>query len=412
MALAAASGAEDDWPSVLLLQKIKLHMREELQRQPDYTCLQTTQRYRREPGEKGDLAATDSILLEVLTAGGKELYGSPGARDFPAETPSTFTGGGMSGNGLFALHARALFVYDVAMFKHRGEEELLGRRLVRFDYRIPETLSGFTIETASGRGKMGTTGSFWADPATFDVVRMSVEGDDIPVRLRLVSVRQSVDYARTRIGERDVLLPQSAMVELMHESGEANRNAIEFTHCRSFTAESTVRFDEPTAPVGAAVAPAARTAEMAVLPAGLTVAVELTTAIAETDAVGMRVEGRVAADVVDRRKVVVAAGAVVHGRIRRLERHSDFGDYFVVGLEFTEVEVGGASVRFYAVFEDLVESGAVKLVLSRSARLKDRAGVEERYLPRLPGVASFFVVGKRLEMGRGLRTVWKTKAER
>jgi hypothetical protein len=151
-----------------------------------------------------------------------------------------------------------------------------------------------------------------------------------------------------------------------------------------------------------------------VLPPGLAITIELTTPVHETDAVGMQIAGRVAADVMVKRKVVVPAGAAVHGRVRRLERHSDFGPYFAVGLEFTDIEIGGAAARFYAILQDVVGKGPVQLMLRRQvAPRKDESWrTEEMYLTYLPGVASFFVKGSRLTGLEGLRTVWRTKAAR
>jgi len=44
---------------------------------------------------------------------------------------------------------------------------------------------------------------------------------------------------------------------------------------------------------------------------------------------------------------VIPDGSVVRGRIRRLERYQG-GGAFIVGLEFTEVEVRGRLLPFYA----------------------------------------------------------------
>lgn len=413
-ALAGAGWAQEDRlpPEVLLLQRIKLHMREEIARQPDYTCLETAERYQRDAGAKGPAALRDTVVLEVLTSGDKEFFGSPGARDFPADTPLAFTGGGLGATGTFALHARSIFLNDVAMFQYRGEETVLGRRAVRYDYRVPEMLSGYTIVVAAGRAKVAMQGSFWADPTTLDVIRLSVDAADIPPALALVSATQTIDYARVRIGNRDALLPQSGVIEMAHESGEVNRNLMAFTHCRSYAAESQIRWDSPSPPPDLPAAQAER--ETPILPPGLRVTIELTTPVTERDAVGKQIEGRVVEPVMQKRKVIVPAGAAVRGRIRRMERHADSGGYFVVGLEFTEVEVGDAPARFYAILQDVAEGGPIRLMLERGVRpgKGEIFRTEQMHLAYLPGVASFFVTGDRVDVPAGFRTVWKTKSER
>ena len=49
LALACVGVAQNLAPDVLLLRDIKSHMREELSRLPNYTCLETVARFRRGP---------------------------------------------------------------------------------------------------------------------------------------------------------------------------------------------------------------------------------------------------------------------------------------------------------------------------------------------------------------------------
>jgi hypothetical protein len=41
-----------------------------------------------------------------------------------------------------------------------------------------------------------------------------------------------VRYARTKIGDRSVMLPQTSEIKLVKTDGEVSRNVMEFTHCR------------------------------------------------------------------------------------------------------------------------------------------------------------------------------------
>ncbi len=401
--LSASAGlaADDLPPGILLLSRIKRHVREQLERLPDYTCLETAVRYRRKAGEKPRAEPSDVVILEVLYAGDKELYGSPGARDFLHDNPTAFTAGGMSGNGVFALHLRTLFVHDNAMFQYRGEEGVAGRRAVRYDYRVPLMLSGFTIYLEYSHGTVSTKGSIWADPDTLDLLRLEVRADDIPVNLPLVSAAQTVDYERTRIGAREVMLPQSAIMEILQTNGEESRNFIEYTHCRSFAVESSVSFDEPAVP--AASDRALPRVDPPPVPSGLLVPIELTTPISGGQAIGALIEGRVAAAVMEKGRLAIPAGAAVRGRIRRLEHD---GAYLVVGLEFTEIQTPAGPARFYANLQDLDKRSSVKLSIETTAP-------EERlYLRYLPGVASFFVSGSPQVLPKGFRTIWKTTSPR
>lgn len=81
-----------------------------------------------------------------------------------------------------------------------------------------------------GSGNVGLHGSYWADPQTYDVVRLEVNADDFPPTLPLTEAMTSIDYARTRLADNlVVLLPESAEVRLVKFSGEISHNRIEFT---------------------------------------------------------------------------------------------------------------------------------------------------------------------------------------
>ena len=145
--------------------------------------------------------------------------------------------------------------------------------------------------------------------------------------------------------------------------------------------------------------------ERAPVPPGLTVAIELWSPVTGGEPVGALIEARVSADVKEKGKVVLPAGAVVRGRIRRLERQEG---YYIVGLEFTDIETETGPARFYANLVDIDKRA--KFVLHKVLRSPRREMLsEDIYLTRyLPGVASFFVEGAALNLSRGFKSVWKT----
>ncbi len=80
-----------------LLMRIKRHVRDGVARQTDYTCLQTTQRYRRAKA-RAALKPFDTVRLE----GGKEMYAPPGAHQFEHYSAAIFAGTGLSGTGVYS----------------------------------------------------------------------------------------------------------------------------------------------------------------------------------------------------------------------------------------------------------------------------------------------------------------------
>ena len=403
-------------PEVLLLSRIQRQIREELQQLSNITCLETTQR-EHQPA-KGKMRPLDTVRLEVLVSGNRELFASPGDRKFSEQHPISYVGSGTLGGGFFGLHLKVILLSRHVIYTYKGEEEIAGHRAARWDFRLPPMWSGQVIHLPEGSGTVGLHGSIWADPQTHDVIRLELNGDDFPATLPLSEAVWTINYARTALGENVVvLLPQSGEFRMVRFSGEMSHNLIEFTHCRLFGAQSTISFD-----------PAERTPNFALasvddtfrsLPSGLQIAVSLRSRISAGMTVGTLISGVVAANVPGKGAVLIAKGSPVRGRIRRLERYADPLPHFVVALEFTEVEVQGIRHRFYA---DLIsfdtEQGAEETLSTPhksdsmnlwSGGRRIQSTTERLTFTNLPGVATFFFRGGKLDLQPGFRTVWKTR---
>ena len=422
--LAPLTAAPQDLPpGVLLVSRVKARVKEQMAHMPQYTCLETFERSRKRPGPKGELKSQDTVRLEVLFTGHKEFFDSPGGHDFKEEDPRVFVGSGLIGNGMFAGHLQTLFVSDQGLFTYRGDDPLAGRPAAKWDFRVPLLSSLYTITTPSGSAAVSMKGAFWADPVTFDLIRLEVRADEIPPLLQIDDAITTMEYARTRIGAADVLLPQTGELRLLGTFGEESLDRFEFTHCRSFQTETSISFAEPDAvPEPAKAAPAAPNravspvAKALSLPGGLTVTIALTAAVTDRAAVGELLEGHVIGDVIVQGKTVIPDGAAVHGRIRRLEWYSDMGGYFTLGFEFTEIEAQGVSTRFFANldsarplsgFEWAMFSGTVHTLHAGKISQIETQHVS---VPALPGVGNFFVRGAHFEIPKGWKMVWKTQA--
>jgi hypothetical protein len=411
---ACAAAAQSLPPEVILLSRIKAHMRDQVARLPNCTCLETVTRFHKEPGTAAKLRALDNVRLEVVYTNGREWYGSPGARNLSEGNPAAFIGVGMIANGIFGMTLHNLFVSDVATFTFQGEEVIDGRPAVKYDFRLPRMQLQMEISIPEGRGTVGEEGSFWADRAKFDILRLTSRVTEIPPGLPLSSTEYTVNYAHTRIDEFDALLAQQADLDMLLDSGVEDYDRFDFTHCRAFQSHSEIRFDapdaEPASPAPVASGGRATTREVDVrLPALLQLAIRLTSVITDQDAVGKLIEARIDGDVRSKGRVLIDDGALVHGRIRRLDRYPEEG-YFAVGLEFTEVQTRDGPARFYADLLRLEKRQGIRPVVRESVSLPyRREGSLELKLPELPGVASFFVEGKSLILPAGFQTVWRTR---
>jgi hypothetical protein len=276
------------------------------------------------------------------------------------------------------------------------------------------------ISVVGGSGMVGEEGSLWADPQSLDLIRIESHAKEIPPYLPVEESSTKVNYARTRIGEYNVLLAQQADIDLVLSTGGESYDRLEFTHCRAFSAESTLRFDPESQELGQPSPP--NTPAVLSLPVGpgravpalLRITVQLTTPITDKDAVGTLIQGKVSDDVRHKGKIVIPNGSMVRGRIRRLERYQESrGGDFIVGLEFTEVETNDGSMRFYADLLRLDEGPGIRPTLSEQVVVRSGGGYQITpqtiTLPELPGVASFFVQGHAFTVPSGFRMVWRTR---
>jgi hypothetical protein len=405
LSLSACAATQGLPPEVILLSRIKAHMRDQVARLPNCTCLETVTRFHKEPGAASKLKPLDIVRLEVVYTNGREWYGSPGARNLPEGNPAAFIGAGMIANGIFGITLHNLFNAEVATFTSQGKDAIEGQPAVKYDFRLPRTQLHMEVSIPEGKGTVGEEGSIWADPATFDVLRLTSRVTEIPPGLPLSAAEYTVNYAHTRIDEFDALLAQQADLDMMLDSGVEEYDRFDFTHCRAFQSHSEIRFDDPDAesvsPAHAAASGGATPHEVDVrLPALLQVAIRLTSAITDLDAVGKPIDARISGDVRSKGKVLIDDGAPVHGRLRRLDRYPGEG-YFAVGLEFTEVQTRDGPARFYADLLRLEKRKGVRPVLRESVWLPNRReGSREITLPELPGVASFLCRWEKLCLDR------------
>lgn len=416
--LTTVAISQDLAPDVLLLTRIKAHLREELSQVPNYTCLETIARFHREPDhsthDRGRLMPLDTVRLEVVYSDHREWYGSPGDRKLSVDNPVMFIGSGMIGNGAFgwALHN----LLEGARFMYRGEEKIHGRTAVKYDFRLSSLLKALTISIPGGMGTVGEEGSLWFDPRSLDLVRLESRADEIPPYLPLDEASTNVNYARVRIGSHEVLLAQHADMHMVITAGIEDFDRLEFTHCRAYSAESVLRFDmdseEQPKSVQASTFPVRAEPDRAV-PALLKVTVQLTTLVSEKDTVGTLIEGKVSGDVSHKGRILIPNGSTVFGRIRRLERYQGRSGGYVVGLEFTEIDMRTGPLMFYADLLRIDKNPRIKQTRSEQIFVHSiggsHIGNESVTLRELPGVASFFISGETFRIPTSFRMVWRTR---
>jgi len=244
--MTTAGSARGQSPDDGHLARFKEKVRQDMATIPNYTCLETIQRARREPHSHAFKPA-DTVRLEVSSVGGKELFAWPGSWQFQDDEVTALVTSGTIGTGMFATFAQNLLVTDKGTLQYGGAENLAGRASVRYDFHLSAQESRWEIRANDAEEMVAAKGSFWFDPVSLDLLRLEVYGEDIPDSLRLDEAVIRNSYTRARIGVSDALLPQRSEVTMTYFSGVTNRNVIEFSRCREYGAESKINFDAPPA---------------------------------------------------------------------------------------------------------------------------------------------------------------------
>jgi hypothetical protein len=379
-------------PDVIRLARIKVVMAENLLRLPNYTCLQTIERSRRS-GPKRRFELTDTIRLEVALVEGKELFSWPGAGRFEDRRIGDLVGGGTIGNGNFALHARSVFLSSVARYEYQGEVEKDGRRVLRYNYRVPRNLSGYHVRIGEVEEVVAYFGSFDVDARTLDLAVLEVNADEIPPRLPVQAARDVMRYRRQNIGGSEFLLPYSSELTMVSTNGDESRNRVEFSACRQYSGESVLSFEEP--PPADNVPPPAPPV-LVELPGELDFELRLETPIRYNgSAVGDEVLARVAGDVKRKGQLLIPKGAVARGRLKRLEKaplRQQIGMGAIV--EFNELEYPGHHAELRAVLTDI---------------LPWPPGLRAGFKREQDSSDNIFYVN-RLDLPKGFRMMWRTKS--
>jgi hypothetical protein len=242
LAFTALLAAQNDLPrEVVLLTRIRDHMKTRLQQVPNYTCLETVERTKQE-SNADKFKPMDTVRVEVAEVEGKELFARPGKK-FEDAHPSTFAKGGLMANGLFAFHSKVLFTANAARFTYAGEDAIDGRKLVRYDYQVPLALSSFRIESSGRNAVVAYHGSFWADPQSLDAYHFRLVAENIPPELGVSDAGVDMDYQTVSINGAEAVLPKRADLTLTHVSGTRMRNLTTFGNCRYYGSDSVLKFD-------------------------------------------------------------------------------------------------------------------------------------------------------------------------
>jgi len=376
-----------------LLERIRARMRETLERMPDYTCVETIERWR-QGYPCPQCRWWERLRLEVAVIGGKERFAWPGAAEFESRDIAQIVPPGPIGTGDFWGFATAIFARNAASYQGPFEDRLDGRATWRYDYRVPRELSGYEVRDGRNSARVAYHGSFWVDRDSLELLRLDVEAEGLPAPpLEITAVRTAIRYERASIGGRVVLLPAASELTMGTGEGRSSQNRISFTGCRQYAAQSQVRFEEEQP----APAPEQERKVRRRLPPGLNLELSLATPLEPASAAaGDLLEAVLVRDVRVHGELLAARGARVTGRLRAVRQHLAPRAFGMVALEFNRLEAPGVEAEFRARLELL---GGIVAGARRAGDVMPVGSDEE---------SAIYFNGPLLRLSRGFRMLWRT----
>ncbi len=406
---------------VELLIRLRNQVLEHAERIPNHTCVETIERARFEPvagrankscdtllaarrqasfPQRLRLDITDRLRLDVAVATEGEIYSWAGAGKFEEGEIDQWLPEGAIGTGPFASFLLALFEDRGPEFVYAGRTALDGRSLAEYSFSVPQEESHYRVKAHKDWVITGYTGTLLVDPKTAELVRFRVRTEELPPATTTCETDTELEYESVRLESGDYLLPKVTHQKFIGRDGAEDENVVTFSACRDFHAESMLTFGGGTGIAGPA--PETKPVPALDLPPGLPVTVETAAFIdANRAAAGDQIEGRLTKPIRDaRQKTLVPEGAVVHGRLMRVEiRHSTPLE-FTVALRWESIEVEGVRVPFSLRPDRRPGVGTTLQGLrTRGMRIE---------LPR-PGEDQYGVYHSRADHWEsGLRTEWLT----
>ncbi len=376
MLVVARGQAERDPGEVL--ERARANLQSMTRRLAKYACLETVDRiYYEPPPEPSEplsckviqaarnrraapltIDATDRLRLEVTVSEGHEIHAWPGATRFDTRDVDEIIHEGPIGTGTFGTHLIGVFDNPAVDFHYVTEKTDGDRKVLEYRYHVSAEASRYRVKTGATWQTMPYDGTFWLDSESLDLRRFTVEAASLPPGSSMCQLDATMDYQRVRIGDGDMLLPREGQLGIVMDNAEETSNLTTFSDCREYQAESALRFDSSADVEGAAAKPVVR--EPLALPIGLPIELALEAPIdTGKAAAGDLISAKVMKPV--RRSgsgdVVIPAGAIVRGRITRMEHHMLPRPYFLVAISYNRLVRGDISSPFAAKYDGSMELG-------------------------------------------------------
>lgn len=223
-----------------ILAAIKSYSQSYVANLPNFVCQQITQEFLAD-GKGKHWHKQDALSEKLVFSDGRERRTLELVNNKPLRSGRMRLRRPLSTEGEFGtLLSRIFEDASAAKFSWDGWDAIDGHRVARFSYAIDREHSSMSL-TNYIKATVAYGGSFYGEPETGAVWRVTSGTSEIPEALQMKSIATTVNYARVAIGSQSYLLPTYATV-LVVANRDQTRNEMAFEGYRKFEAESTITF--------------------------------------------------------------------------------------------------------------------------------------------------------------------------
>jgi len=432
LCLALATSAQTPPNPEQVLAKARDNILDRTERLPNYTCVQTVDRKyfklknpqspvlscddmsakRNKKNNLLYLEATDRLRLDVKVSGGTEIGSWAGASHSGDGNVMKLIKGPF-GTGAFGTLLTDIFTGSSVSFYFDGEESVDSLKLFRYRYEVSRESSHYMIHTGNDWAFTAYDGAVWIDPNSLELRRLVMRTSELPKETGAGESTTTVEYASTRIGTGDFLLPQHSDLHFLMRDNTESDVATIYSACHQFHVDANLIPDPGAVP---AESPAARAPSS--IPAGLVLTLKLAEPIDTDTAAAGDVVAATVSDVgrLDRKskkivpaeESVIQKGSPVRGRIVLLLHLLDLPRSFVIAIQIETVEINGIPSPLFAFRPQDSEPWTVTKVT-----LEHRYRARPIFFPPRGQTAlvcdfSFFTNAEHYVMPRGYESQWTT----
>jgi hypothetical protein len=292
----------------------------------------------------------DRLRLDVAVSEGNEIFSWHGGRKFSSAGVNDLVKSGPISSGSFFGYLRnILFTPGVAISLNRNGTD---QSTYKFDYYVPLKSSAYQIQGRNGSFIVPYHGSFTVRRDSFELQSLSVAAGQIPRAAEVCSAQTDILYQKAEISGKALLIPKSFQLHLLDNNLTDTFSQSEYTQCREFRGESTIRFEFDDS-AGIQAQPIVQDEW---LPAGIDLHIRLSTTLSDQSSfTGDPVEGVLLNSLrLRKRSITVPKGAVVTGVVSRMEYRYQPRRRHIVSIHWDRLTFGPNSLLLNAHPKQLI----------------------------------------------------------